>query len=91
MSTQLSSKVQVQFDFYFAAPSSVAKYTSVLHLARRDVAQCFGYDPNSYDVTKGQTPVEDGRQVLWPGAMTIFAAIDLLGKFFAGTDLEQSP
>ncbi len=91
MSTKLASKIDTMFNLYFAAPDAAPKHLSVLHLARRDTAQCFGYDPNTYNVSKNPKPIEDGRQVLWPGAMTLFAAVDLLGKHLAGTDAEQTP
>ncbi len=91
MNTKLESKIDTMFNLYFAPPDAAPKHLSVLHLARRDTAQCFGYDPNTYSVSENPKPIEDGRQVLWPGAMTLFAAVDLLGKHFAGTDAEQTP
>lgn len=36
------------FDLYFAQPNSTPAQTSILYAARRDAAQCLGYDPNSY-------------------------------------------
>lgn len=49
---------------------------------RRDIDQCMGIDP-----TTGQP---SGSSVLWPGAMTMLAGIDLLAKFLAGSD-DTSP
>ncbi|MDX2107110.1 MAG: hypothetical protein SFY67_11975 [Candidatus Melainabacteria bacterium] len=91
MKTKLESRIDTIFNLYFAAPDAAPRHVSVLHLARRDAAQCFGYDPNTYSVSKNPKPIEDGRQILWPGAMTLFAGVDLLGKHFAGTDAEQTP
>jgi hypothetical protein len=42
----------------------------VLYLLRRDIGSC----------------IEAKNKILWPGAMAIFAGIDLLGKFLAGDD-----
>ena len=54
---------------------------STLHLLRRDAAQCLGIDPNSGKPSS--------FQLLWPGAMTLFAGMDLLGKFYAGSDAQS--
>jgi hypothetical protein len=50
----------------------------LLHLLRRDVIQCLGRDPTS------NAKLE--HRALWPAAMGILAGIDLLAKYFAGTD-----
>ena len=50
----------------------------VLHLLRKDISRCMGYDPPSRQRTSHPT--------LWPGAMAILAGVDLLGKFLAGSD-----
>lgn len=50
----------------------------LLHLLRRDVIQCLGRDPTSNAQLK--------HRALWPAAMGILAGIDLLAKYFAGTD-----
>jgi hypothetical protein len=46
---------------------------SVLYLLRRDIAYCMGDDPSSV-------------KALFPGVIGIFAGIDLLAKFCAGSD-----
>jgi len=46
---------------------------SVLYLLRRDIAYCMGDDPSSV-------------KALFPGVMGILAGIDLLAKFYAGSD-----
>jgi hypothetical protein len=50
----------------------------VLYLLRRDIDLCMGNHPTS------------GRRVdyeaMWPGAMMMMAGIDLLAKFYAGSD-----
>jgi hypothetical protein len=50
----------------------------LLHLLRRDVIQCLGRDPTSN--------AELEHRALWPAAIGILAGIDLLAKYFAGTD-----
>ena len=49
----------------------------LLHLLRRDVIQCLGNDPTSGDRTDC---------ALWLAAMGILAGIDLLAKYYAGSD-----
>jgi len=75
------------FRTYFANLNTTPPAPSVLYLLRRDAAQCFGFNPNTYDVTQNPQPVPATYPpVLWPGAMTVFTGIDLLGKFLAGVD-----
>jgi len=68
-------------DFFFkdpAIPPTTPGEYGVLYLLRRDIKTCMGIDPNT------------GNSInciaLFPGAMTILAGIDLLGKFLAGCD-----
>lgn len=93
MTHQPINTAELIFPHFFAAPNEdrAGQPMSVLYLLRRDAAQCFGYDPNTFEVTANQEPIEDGRQVLWPGAMTVFAGVDLLSKFNASTDQDQIP
>lgn len=68
-------------DLFFMSPREHPKppqWFSVLYLLRRDIDQCMGLDPD--------TGCSSNSQALWPGAMAILAGIDLLGKFFAGSD-----
>lgn len=83
----LPDPLENMYRAYFAGPNAIPQQLSVLHLLRRDAAQCFSYNPNTYDVT--QNPQQVPNQfpgLLWPGAMTVFTGIDLLGKFLAGVD-----
>jgi hypothetical protein len=50
----------------------------ILFLLRRDINSCLGTEAGLQNRTN--------RQIPWPGAMGIFAGIDLLAKFFAGED-----
>jgi hypothetical protein len=50
----------------------------VLHLLRRDIIKCSGKDPE----TGEKYPIS----ALWPQAMAVLAGIDLLGKFYYGSD-----
>ena len=50
----------------------------VLHLLRRDIFLCLGFDPVSQDRTS--------HFALWPGGMAILAGVDLLAKFLKGDD-----
>lgn len=49
-----------------------------LYLLRRDIYRCMGYDVD--------TSIKKSEAIIWPGAMTVLAGIDLLGKFYAGSD-----
>lgn len=49
-----------------------------LFLLRRDINSCLGAETS----LQNRTP----KRILWPGAMGIFAGIDLLAKFLAGED-----
>jgi hypothetical protein len=66
--------------FFFPPRTEICAPNSfgVLYLLRRDIDLCMGIHP-----TTGQ-PVN--YQALWPGAMAILAGVDLLAKFFAGSD-----
>jgi hypothetical protein len=50
----------------------------ILFLLRRDINNCLGAEAGMQNRTD--------RQIQWPGAMCIFAGIDLLAKFRAGED-----
>ena len=50
----------------------------ILYLLRRDINSCLGSEAG---LSNGNP-----RQIQWPGAMGIFAGIDLLAKFVAGED-----
>ncbi|MHB8278033.1 MAG: hypothetical protein ACYDIA_10330 [Candidatus Humimicrobiaceae bacterium] len=55
---------------------------SSLYLLIRDTKVCLGYHPNIKDELK----MENHQGAEWPGLMTIFSGIDLLGKLLAGCD-----
>ena len=68
-------------DLFFEPPRTHRRQPSrygLIHLLRRDVIQCLGRDPTSNAELK--------HRALWPAAMGILAGIDLLAKYFAGTD-----
>ena len=48
----------------------------VLYLLRRDIFTCLGIDSDT----------SISHKALWPGAMGIFAGIDLMAKFWKGND-----
>lgn len=54
------------------------KTYGVLHLLRRDIIKCSGKDPE----TGEKSPISS----LWPQTMAVLAGIDLLGKFYYGSD-----
>ncbi|MBI4831499.1 MAG: hypothetical protein HY801_08085 [Candidatus Lindowbacteria bacterium] len=62
-------------------PPNPADY-GVLHLLRRDIYRCLGWDPS--------TGAKTGHVTLWPGGMAILAGIDLLAKSYEGND-ESGP
>ena len=66
---------------FFEDPSTVRRPPNdfgILYLLRRDIFQCMGIDPD--------TKRKNNDGIIWPGAMAILAGIDLLGKFYAGSD-----
>ena len=68
-------------DIFFEEPHSGRHSPGqfgVLYLLRRDIFRCMGIDP----ITRNPM----NYMALWPGTMAILAGIDLLGKFFAGSD-----
>ncbi len=71
----------LEADLFFREPSVSPRFPDtfgILYLLRRDATQCLGVDPNTGSKTM---PL-----AIWPGAMTVLAGIDLLGKFYAGSD-----
>jgi len=68
-------------DMFFEHPSSNRRSPGdfgILYRLRRDIFLCMGTDPN----TQHSIPYA----ALWPGTMAILAGIDLLAKFYAGSD-----
>jgi hypothetical protein len=68
-------------DLFFLPPRTKVdppNWFGVLYLLRRDIDLCMGIDPT--------TGVAVSYRAEWPGAMAILAGIDLLAKFFAGSD-----
>ncbi len=75
MSTQ--DKIALFFEdpkVYKAPPNDYG----TLYLLRREISMCLGIDPST------QEP--KSHSVLWSGVIDILIGIDLLGKFFAGSD-----
>ena len=72
-------------DLFFEPPTShrpPPNRYGLLHLLRRDVIQCLGRDPTSNSTIE--------FRALWPAAMGMLAGIDLLAKYFAGSDKSGS-
>ena len=68
-------------DLFFSPPHtalSVPGWFGVLYLLRRDIDLCMGVNP--------ATGTAVSCTALWPGTMAVLAGIDLLAKFFAGSD-----
>jgi hypothetical protein len=68
-------------DIFFENPSSSRRSPGdfgVLYRLRRDIFLCMGIDPS--------TQVAIPHATLWLGAMAILAGIDLLAKFYDGSD-----
>lgn len=80
----MDRKTKTHIDRFFKAPSDPPQKgtNSVLYLLRRDVMQCLGHDP--------QTGRKLPNIALFPGLMGIFAGLDLLAKFHAGTDRNRA-
>lgn len=70
-----------QADIFFEEPSQYRPPPNdfgVLYLLRRDILTCLGINPSS--------GVQSNQKTLWPGAMGILAGVDLLSKFWRGSD-----
>lgn len=69
---------------FFAAPHPLQTdgSMSVLHLLRREIQDCFIGDVVPEDRVREHT----GRRRLFATAMLIIAGVDLLAKFYEGTD-----
>ena len=68
-------------DLFFESPNIIRDPPGdygVLHLLRRDIFLCLGWNP--------VTQVQTSYSTLWPGGMAILAGIDLVAKFFKGDD-----
>lgn len=68
-------------DIFFEHPSSSRRSPGdfgVLNRLRHDIFLCMGIDPSTQQTIPHAT--------LWPGAMAILAGIDLLAKFYDGSD-----
>lgn len=87
----LPEPLETEFRTYFAPGTATPAARSVLYLLRRDAAQCFGFNPNTYDIEDNQAVDPNSSKLLWPGVMTVFAGFDLLAKFYAGSELEAFP
>ena len=71
----------LEADLFFREPNEPPSFPDtfgVLYLLRRDAIQCTGIDPN--------TGAKNMPIAIWPGAMTVLAGVDLLGKFYTGSD-----
>jgi hypothetical protein len=77
--------LQAQIDFFFASPlpMQTGSPLSTLHLNRREVQDCL-----IGDVIAEEAVVADPRERrrLFAAVMVIAAGVDLLGKFYAGSD-----
>jgi hypothetical protein len=73
---------QEDADLFFLSPreNNAQNRFAVLYLLRRDIDLCMGIDPNT------GKDLRPSYKALWPGAMAILAGVDLLAKFFAGSD-----
>lgn len=75
------SLINKQIEIFFHNPKTsiqVPNDYGILYLLRRDVYRCLGYNTDTWIV--------DRESIIWPGAMTVLAGIDLLGKFYKGDD-----
>ena len=81
MNNRKNKIIEEQIELFFFDPLKIQKPNKygVLHLLRRDIYSCLGY---SFEPLK-----KERESIIWPAAMTIFAGIDLLAKFYDGDDL----
>jgi len=76
-----NSLLNRQIEIFFFNPKTSIQPPNeygVLYLLRRDVYRCLGYNTDTWIV--------DRESIIWPGAMTVLAGIDLLSKFYKGDD-----
>ena len=79
-------------DYFFRSPRVAPQDRdsfSQLYLLRRDIETCFGFDPNTgltFKPVDATTHQKIYCKAIWPGTMAILAGIDLLAKFFIGSD-----
>jgi hypothetical protein len=82
MTNENKRNVEIFFDDPRKSPEehkqAFGGFCSVLYALRRDISTCLGVN-----ITTGE---KIPYKVIWPGCMAILAGIDLLGKFFAGSD-----
>lgn len=70
-----------KIDFFFENPNNWIEGKSKLsnlYLLRRDIFTCLGYNPT--------TKQKIEYSVLWPGAMSVLAGIDLISRYYYGND-----
>jgi hypothetical protein len=68
-------------DIFFEEPSNDRRSPGVfgvLYRLRRDIFLCMGIHPTTQNAIS--------YAALWPGTMAILAGVDLLAKFYAGSD-----
>ena len=76
-----NSLLKKQIEVFFFNPQNSIQPPNdygVLYLLRRDIYRCLGYNTVTWSI--------DRESIIWPGAMTVLAGIDLLGKFYKGDD-----
>ena len=79
-----NSVINRQIEIFFLNPKISMQPPNdfgVLYLLRRDVYRCLGYNTDTWSI--------DRESIIWPGAMTVLAGIDLLGKFYKGDDSQN--
>lgn len=87
MGEKVKSTFDRKMEFFFQDPNIYLEVnkSSILHLLRRDVYSCMGYTKVN---DKDHKLIKDDNinPIIWPGAMAVLAGIDLLSKFYAGSD-----
>jgi len=77
-----------QIDFFFASPLTLQSgFASTLNLNRREVQDCLLGDVIAEDAVV----TDPRRHRLFATVMVIAAGVDLLGKFYAGSDKTGKP
>lgn len=76
-----TNDLEKKIEIFFQDPKEKKEIPNIygtLYLLRRDIYRCMGYDVDTF--------IKKNEAIIWPGAMTVLAGIDLLSKFYAGSD-----
>jgi hypothetical protein len=80
MNNRSFNSLDEAIDCFFRDPASPPEefgQFAILYRLRRDIIECFGQEPSTG---------ARRRKIIFPGVMALLAGVDLMGKFYAGSD-----